>query len=146
MLIEQDDGTGPEEISTYDQSYDRAKALVYAVVQNASEEPIWDIVMSIPLDIGADPETPERAFTEEQYGTISIGPHETYKSLVTVLMTPYNRLPLKIEFRDNAGRDWYRDERGRLRSGRRSESPYAYLDEAAKEKSAQQQVKEPDKS
>lgn len=40
-----------------------------------------------------------------------------------------DRQPVEIEFRDNAGNDWRRDDRGRLFRGRKSEPVRAVVDE-----------------
>jgi hypothetical protein len=136
MLVEQDDGQGPYEVDVDDPGLNGRKARVYEVVQNASEEPIWDVVVMAPIFVenfqGSTELKPAETFDE----IISIGPHEIRKSEITVMTLQYNRLPLKVEFRDNAGRDWSRDDRGRLHRGRMSEPTFASFDEMAREKSA----------
>jgi hypothetical protein len=145
MLVEQDDGEGPREVDADDPSFDRRRARVYEVVQNASEEPIWDVVVNAPILIEKDKGSSELKFTESEDEIISIGPHEIRKSEITVMNLSYNRLPLKVEFRDNAGRDWSRDDRGRLRRGRTSEPSFVWIDKVANEKIVQQQRKKTEK-
>jgi hypothetical protein len=111
MLVEQDDGDGPREVEGADPSFDMRKAHVYEVVQNASEEPIWDVFVDAPTFHFADERSPLKWIP-------TIGPHEIRKSEVTEPVISYNRIPLKMEFRDNAGRNWYRDVGGMLHSGR----------------------------
>jgi hypothetical protein len=134
MLVEQDDGEGPREVDGDDPSFDRRKAHVYEVVQNASEEPIWDVVINAPILVEKHKGSPELKFDETWDEIISVGPHEIRKSEITVMTLPYNRFPLKVEFRDNAGRDWSRDGRGRLHRGRTSEPTFSFLDKVANEK------------
>lgn len=139
MLVERDDGEGPKEVdasdpSLNDPSFNRSKPRVYEVVHNASEEPIWDVVVNAPILVEKSHGSSELKFTESEDEIISIGPHEIRKSEITVMTLPYNRFPLKVEFRDNAGRDWSRDDRGRLHRGRTSEPYFASIDQMASEK------------
>lgn len=145
MLVEQDDGEGPREVDADDPSFDRRKAHVYEVVQNASEEPIWDVVVNAPIFVEKNEASSELKFAETEDEIISIGPHETRKSEITVMTLPYNRFPLRVEFRDNAGRDWSRDDRGRLHRGRTSKPSFAWIDKVTNEKRAMQQGKESEK-
>src|SRR6185312_15582105 len=46
MLVEQDTGEGPREIYTDDPSFDKRKAHVYKIIQNGSEEPIWNVFVT----------------------------------------------------------------------------------------------------
>src|SRR5258708_2777956 len=45
MLVEQPEEDGLREVDADDPSLDMRKAKVYEVVQNASDEPIWDVVV-----------------------------------------------------------------------------------------------------
>jgi hypothetical protein len=107
---------------------------IYAVIQNASDEPIWDVVVNAPIFVKKGNSDNELQSTDSEDEVVSIGPHETLKLPITAPTIPYNRLPLKVEFRDNAGRDWSRDDRGRLHRGRTSESGWAWVDELARGK------------
>lgn len=133
MLVEQDDGQGPHEVDVDDQSFNPRKARAYEVVQNASEEPIWDVVVNAPIIIEKEKESSGFEFSETEDEIISIGPHEMRKSEITVMSLSYNRLPLRVEFRDNAGRDWSRDNRGRLHRGRTSVPTFASMDKLVNE-------------
>ena len=141
MLVERDDGEGPKEVDASDPSLNERKPRVYEVVHNASEEPIWDVVVNAPILVEKSPGSSELKFTESEDEIISISPHEVRKSEITVMTMSYNRLPLKVEFRDNAGRDWSRDDRGRLHCGRTSEPYFADIDRIASESRAAQQNK-----
>lgn len=134
MLVEQDDGDGLKEVEAGDPSLDMLKARIYSVVQNASDEPIWDVVINVPILVEKSEGSRELKQTQTEDEIISVGPHETLKLSVTALVVPYNRFPLQVEFRDNAGRDWRRDDRGRLHRGRTSEPYFADVDEMAAEK------------
>jgi len=127
MLVEQDSRDGPREIDADDPSFDARAAHVYEVVQNASDEPIWDVVINAPILAEKEKGGLELKFIETEDEIIFVGPHETRKSEITVRTLRYNRFPLKIEFRDNASRSWSRDERGRLHRGRASETMFGWL-------------------
>jgi hypothetical protein len=131
MLVEQDDGKGLHEMGVDDPTFDRRKACIYSIVQNASEEPVWDVVVFTPMLVEKHEGSSELKFAEAQDEIISIGPHETYKSEIKIITLPISRFPLKVEFRDNAGRQWCRDERGRLHRGRSSEPAMGFVDEVA---------------
>jgi hypothetical protein len=145
MLVEQDDGDGPHEIDANSQSFRRNKAHVYEVVLNASEEPIWDIVVNAPILLEKQSGRAELEFAETENEILSIGPHQLHKSEITVNTVPYNRLPLRVQFRDNAGRDWTLDERGRLHHGRTSKPMLAEFDEAVYNRTAEQLRKKNEK-
>ena len=117
---------------------------VYEIVQNASDEPIWDVIVKVPIFVEKDKGSDELKPIDAENEIISIGPHETRRSEITSITMPLNRYPLRVEFRDNAGRDWSRDDRGRLPRGRRSEPTFASTDEMAKERSATQQGEGPE--
>jgi hypothetical protein len=137
MLVEQDDGDGPGDVEVSDLSLDMRKARIYSVIQNASDEPIWDVVVNVPILVEKSKGSRELQAAETEDEVISVGPHETLKQRITVLVIPFSHLPLQIEFRDNAGRDWRRDDRGRLHRGRTSEPSFAIFDEPAREKARQ---------
>lgn len=122
MLVEQEDERGRHEVDLDDFSaFDDASMRVYGIVQNASDEPIWDVIVKVPIFVEKDKESDELKPIDAEDEIISIGPHETRRSEITSMTMPFNRYPLRVEFRDNAGRDWSRDDRGRLHRGRRSE-------------------------
>jgi len=133
MLVEQDDGKGSLEIDQRSPSFKRRKARVYEIVQNASEEPIWDVVVYAPIFTN-DEEGPGLRIVQARNAIMCIGPHEAHKSEITALTIKLNRFPLGVEFRDNAGRDWSRDGRGRLHYGRTSPSAPLSLNETVAEK------------
>lgn len=134
MLVEQDDGKGPCEIDQRSPSFKRRKARVYEVVQNASEEPIWDVVVYAPIFTNNGKGSDVKVI-QAKNAIMCIGPHESHKSEITALTIKINRFPLGIEFRDNAGRDWSRDGRGRLYYGRTSPASFLSPNETVAEKS-----------
>jgi hypothetical protein len=134
MLVEEEGEGGRHEVDVDDPSFNKANAHVYQVVQNASDEPIWDVIVKTPILVEKNKGNRELKFIDAKDEIISIGPHETRKSEITCMTLPYNRFPLKVEFRDNAGRDWSRDDRGRLHPGRTSEATFTSIDEMAREK------------
>jgi hypothetical protein len=140
MLVEQHGEDGAREVSVDDPSTDWRKVRVYEVIQNSCEEPIWDVVIRAPIFTKKSAGSDELKFDECEDEIISIGPHETHKSEITITTLPYNRFPLKISFRDNAGREWHRDDRGRLKEGRLFEASWKWIDELEREKAAQDNV------
>jgi hypothetical protein len=137
VLVEQEDEGGRHEVDLDDLSeFDSATMRVYEVVQNASDEPIWDVIIKPPILVEKHTGSDELKFIDAEDEIISIGPHETRRSEITRMTLPFNRFPLRLEFRDNAGRDWSRDDRGRLHPGRISEPTFASIDEMARAKSA----------
>jgi hypothetical protein len=134
LLVEQDDGDGAKEVDAGDPSLDMRKARIYSVIQNASDEPIWDVVVNVPILVEKSEGSRELKRIKTEDEIISVGPHGTLKLPVTALVVAYNRFPLQVEFRDNAGRDWRRDDRGRLHRGRTSVPYFADIDEVAAEK------------
>lgn len=137
LLVGQDDRGGFTEIEVDSSSLDPRKARIYSVVQNASDEPVWDVVVKVPILVEKSKGSRELTQTESEDEIIFVGPHETLRLPITVLVVPYNRFPLQVEFRDNAGRDWRRDDRGRLHRGRTSEPSFAMVDEIAEESARQ---------
>ena len=138
MLVEQDDGEGPHEIDANNPSFNRSKVRVYEVILNASEEPVWDIIVNAPILLEKHSEGTALEWAEAEDEILSIGPHQMHKSEITVSTVPYNRLPLRVQFRDNAGRNWTLDERGRLHHGRTSKPMLAEFDEAVYNRTAEQ--------
>jgi hypothetical protein len=141
MLVERDDEDGPVEVGANDPSLDTRDMRdlrIYAIIHNASDEPIWDVVVNAPIFIEKSKGSAELRSASSEDEVVSVGPHETLKFPITALTIPYNRIPLKVEFRDNAGRDWSRDDRGRLHRGRSSDPSWAWFDQLVKEKNAQQ--------
>jgi hypothetical protein len=136
MLIEQQDDDGVHEVTVDNPKTDWRKVRVYEVIQNASDEPIWDVVVRAPIFKEQSKDSDELEIDECEDEIICIGPHEIHKSRITVPTIPYNRFPLKVSFRDNAGRDWHRDDRGRLQQGRVFEASLKVMDQLAEEKSA----------
>ena len=140
MLVQRDTENGPKEVDVYELSVDNPDMRGirnYAVIHNASDEPIWDVVVNAPIFVEKSKGSDELCPTYSEDEVVSVGPHETLKLPITALTISYNRLPLKVEFRDNAGRDWSRDDRGRLHKGRTSEPEWAWADKLAAEKSKQ---------
>ena len=120
MLVEQDNGDGPKEIEPENSSgIDRF--CVYQVVQNASDEPIWDVTVYSPTLVEQVRGSQNFLVLDTKNKIGFIGPHEERKSPITGMTLQYNRAPLMVEFRDNAGRNWSRDKVGRLHQGRESE-------------------------
>jgi hypothetical protein len=147
MLVERDDGDGPKEVDVYELSVDQPDMRGirnYAIINNASDEPIWDVIVSAPIFVEKSKGSDELQSAHSEDEVVSVGPHETLRLPITALTIPYNRLPLKLDFRDNAGRDWSRDDRGRLHRGRTSEPEWAWVDEAAKERARSKAIKKPD--
>jgi len=137
MLVKRDDEEGLREVDPGDPPSDirdMRGLRIYAVIQNASDEPIWDVVVNAPIFVPKGKGSDELRSAESEDEVVSVGPHETLMRPITVLTIPYNRIPLRVEFRDNAGRDWSRDDRGRLHRGRTTQPEGAWLDELAKEK------------
>jgi hypothetical protein len=143
MLVEQYDEDGAREVLVDDPSMDWRKVRVYEVIQNASDEPIWDVVVRATVFKEKNEGSDELEIDECEDEIMSIGPHETHKSQITIMTLPYNRFPLKISFRDNAGREWHRDDRGRLQDGRIFEASWSWIDKLAEEKSAQEKSHQP---
>ncbi len=146
MLVERDDGDGPKEVDVYELSVDQPDMRGirnYAVINNASDEPIWDVIVSAPIFVEKSKGSDELQSAHSEDEVVSVGPHETLRLPITALTIPYNRLPLKLDFRDNAGRDWSRDDRGRLHRGRTSEPEWAWVDEAAKREPDQKRSRSP---
>ena len=146
MLVEQYDEDGASEVLVDEPSTDWRKVRVYEVIQNASDEPIWDVVVRAPMFTEKSPDSDELNVDECEDEIMSIGPHETHKSQIKVMTLPYNRFPLKISFRDNAGREWHRDDRGRLQAGRVFEASWGWMDKLAEEKAAPEKSHEPTRS
>lgn len=142
MLVEQHDDDGVHEVLLDDPSTDWRKVRVYEVIQNASDEPIWDVVVRATILTEESEGSDELKFDECEDEVISIGPHETHKSEITIRTLPYNRFPLKVSFRDNAGSEWHRDDRGRLQVGRVFEASSGWMDKLAEEKAAQEKSHE----
>jgi hypothetical protein len=137
ILVERDDGEGFREVDPYDPSLDTrdmSHLRIYAVIQNASDEPIWDVAFNATIFVEKNESSNELQSVESESQIVSIGPHETLKLPISAPTIPYSRLPLKVEFRDNADRDWSRDERGRLHQCRTSEPDWAWMDEIARKK------------
>jgi hypothetical protein len=111
ILVEHDNGDGPREVEWDGPSSDERGAHDYAVVQNASEEPIWEIFVDVPTMHFKGESNPPKWIAV-------IGPHETYKVEITEPAILFNRIPLKVQFQDNAGRNWFRDGEGVLHGGR----------------------------
>ena len=137
MLVERDDGEGPREVDVTELSVDEPDMRGirnYAVIQNASDEPIWHVVISAPIFVEKSKGSDElrSAYSEDE--VVSVGPHETLKLPIIAMTISYNRIPLKVDFRDNAGRNWSRDDRGLLHRGRTTEPEWAWFDEVAAEK------------
>ncbi|RAO25503.1 hypothetical protein ONO23_05855 [Micromonospora noduli] len=83
----------------------------HAFVQNASDEPIWDVEVRVPEVELAGGEVVD--LMERHYFEV-IGPGEVL-DIELPDTPPFDRLPLVIKFADNAGRRWLRDERGKLK-------------------------------
>lgn len=137
MLVEQHDDDGIHEVLVDGPSTDWQKVRVYEVIQNASDEPIWDVVVRALIFTDSIKEGNELGVEECEDEVLCISPHETHKSEITIRTLPYNRFPLKVSFRDNAGREWHRDDRGRLHEGRVFEASWKWIDEVAQEKAVQ---------
>jgi hypothetical protein len=121
-------------LDALDPSYDPRGVHVCVIVQNASDQPVWDVMTHIPGFVpkkGSSDKLESTYFEDEQ---VVVGPREAVRIPVEGYNLSYNRLPIEIEFRDNAGREWRRDDRGRLHTGRRSPGSWAWLDELADEK------------
>jgi hypothetical protein len=132
MLVEQDNGEGLEEVEVDDPSLARQKAHIYAVIHNASDEPIWDVTIFTPGFTSVAERSQELRSTEFEDEIVCIAPRETLRLPIKVLTIPYNRKPIKVEFRDNAGREWSRDDRGRLHEGRVAQPEDAWIDKLEK--------------
>jgi hypothetical protein len=79
VLVEQDDERGRHEVDADDPSLDRPNARVYEVVQNASDEPIWDVIIKVPILVEKQKGSAELKVIDAEDEIISIGPHETRK-------------------------------------------------------------------
>lgn len=138
MLVEQDGENGIEEVAPADEGVDLRRARIYTVVRNGSDEPIWDVIVHglafTPRKAGSNVLDPGEF--QDEYTVI--GPHETIKSRVTIATVPYNRMPLEIDFRDSADREWHRDFRGRLSPGRKAEGIWASFDDLEQYKKSRQ--------
>ena len=139
ILVERQREDGTTEIDPSDpsidalsESFDGRGLHIYAVIQNASDEPVWDVTSRVPGFVPKSKESDELKVTTLEDEYVVIGPHETHKGPITATTIWYNRLPIEIDFRDNAGRDWHRDDRGRLHPGRKEPSSWAWMDELEK--------------
>lgn len=103
-------------------SLDPGPVYAYLVVQNASDEPIWDVIAYTPKLTEKDRGNPWLDLSETRNEIGFMAPHETHKSMIGARTLHGNRYPLWVEFRDNAGRSWSRDLGGRLHQ-RKDSSP-----------------------
>jgi hypothetical protein len=122
---------GDPSLDVLDPAYDPRGVRVCVVVQNASDQPIWDVITHIPTFEPKNKDSAELKSADIEDERIVIGPGETIRIPIEILTIRYNRLPVEVEFRDNAGGEWRRDERGRLYRGRRSPASWAWIDDLA---------------
>jgi len=121
-------------LDTLSASFDMHGIHIYSIIQNASEEPIWDVTTRVPGFVPKSRDSNELKPTTLEDEYVVIGPRETVKREVTAATLAFNRLPIEIDFRDNAGQDWRRDDRGRLHQGRKEPPSWAWIDELEREK------------
>lgn len=79
------------------------KGTTFVVIQNASEEPIWDVKFSV--------EDGEPSADIESLRVVAPGRAEHGLMQKPAL----DDAPIRLSFRDNAGREWVRDEQGILK-------------------------------
>ncbi len=57
LLVERDDGDGFKEVRAYDPSFDTRNMRglrIFTVIHNASDEPIWDVVVNVSIFVDKD--------------------------------------------------------------------------------------------
>jgi hypothetical protein len=81
---------------------------VWVLVSNATDQPIWDVAACISLFVQTgDGNRLKSADSEDE--RVIIEPRETVRIPVHGYTIAYNRFPIAIDFRDNAGAEWQRD-------------------------------------
>jgi len=118
-------------LDVLDPAYDPRGVRVCVIVLNASNQPIWDVTTHVPAFVPKSKDSADLKSIEIEDERVVIGPGETIRIPVGILTIPYNRLPIKVKFRDNAGAEWRRDDRGRLHRGRQSPASWAWIDDLA---------------
>jgi hypothetical protein len=114
MLVEQVGKSEQEEIVPENPSVVPERVDAYQVVQNSSDEPIWDVTVYAPKLVEQSADSPWFNVYDEPTEIGFMAPHEIHKSVIRTLTVEGNRYPLLLEFRDNAGRSWVRDLGGNL--------------------------------
>jgi hypothetical protein len=122
---------GDPSLDVCDPAYDPCGVHVYVIVQNASDQPIWDVTTHISVFVPKSKDSDELKSADIEDERIVIGPGETIRIPIETYTVSYNRLPIEVEFRDNAGGEWRRDDRGRLHYGRQSPASWAWIDDVA---------------
>jgi hypothetical protein len=110
IIIEQDDGQGPTEVISEETfAIGANEADFFVVLQNASDEPIWDARIYFRYVIKNESKV---AWLEKSVKIV--GPNDKVKLPIKELVAEYGRTPIELAFIDNAGREWKRDTNGRL--------------------------------
>jgi hypothetical protein len=122
---------GDPSLDALDPAFDPRDVYVYVIVQNGSDQPIWDVTTHTTIFVRKSDDSDELETADAEDERIVIAPGETVRSPITTWTLTYNRLPVEVEFRDNAGEEWRRDDRGRLHRGRRSPATWAWFDDLA---------------
>lgn len=120
MIIERDDGQGSTEVISEETFANESnEADFFVVLQNASDEPVWDARIYFPYLVKDE----HRVVWQEKSVNI-VGPNDKVRLPITELVVEHGRTPIEFTFRDNAGRRWKRDTNGRLS---RLPEPGAYI-------------------
>jgi hypothetical protein len=105
MIVERyqdDDGrvevdAGDPSLDVLDPSYDPRGVHVFVIVQNASDQPVWDVTTHIPGFVPKKDGNNELEPTDFEDERVVIGPRETIRIPVEGYTLSYNRLPIEIE-------------------------------------------------
>lgn len=97
---------------------DRHSARAVLVVQNASDEPVWDVVVSY-MELGD--ELPDGTLAEHDVTwRLGVLPPQTTRTMNAPWTPPEDDEPLALSFRDNANSRWKRRADAFLEQSQRS--------------------------